>query len=214
MSYRSIIFDLDGTLIDQFKAIHRAFSEVIVGMGYDKPSFETVKRAIGGASESTMAKLIGPDRAKEGVLRLRPIFEEVMLEGLVELPFAQDSLCRLKENGWKTAVLTNKYGPHARKVCDFLGFSEYLEFTLGADDTVWKKPDILLSEFALTKLQSIPSKSIYVGDSPFDYETAKNASLRCLLVDTGTHTFDELSLLNQGHVYKDLKSVTDYILNL
>ena len=183
-------------------------------MGYDKPSFQTVKRAIGGASESTMAKLIGPDRAKEGVLRLRPIFEEVMLEGLVELPYAKDSLCRLKENGFKTAVLTNKYGPHARRVCDHLGFSEYLEFTLGAEDTDWKKPNILLTRFALSKLQSTPSKSTYVGDSPFDFETAQNASLRCLLVDTGTHAFHELSLLNQGYVYKDLKSVTDYILNL
>ena len=214
MSYRSIIFDLDGTLIDQFIAIHRAFSQVIVEMGYEKPSFETVKRAIGGASESTMTKLIGPDRAKEGVHRLRPIFENVMLEGLVELPYAKDSLCRLKENGYKTAVLTNKYGPHARRVCDYLGFSEYLEFTVGADDTEWKKPDILLTEFALSKLQSSPTKCTYVGDSPFDFETAQNASLSCLLVDTGTHTFDELNLLNQGFVYKDLKSVTDYILNL
>ena len=214
MSYRSIIFDLDGTLIDQFAAIYRAFSEVIVGMGYERPSFDTVKRAIGGASESTMAKLIGPARAKEGVLRLRPIFEEVMLEGLVELPHAKDSLHRLKENGYKTAVLTNKYGPHARRVCDHLGFSEYLEFTLGADDTEWKKPNILFTELALSKLQSTPSRSIYVGDSPFDFDTAQNASLRCLLVDTGTHTFDELSLLNQGYVYKDLKSVTNYILNL
>ena len=50
-----------------------------------------------------MAKLIGPARAKEGVLRLRPIFEEVMLEGLVELPHAKDSLHRLKENGYKTS---------------------------------------------------------------------------------------------------------------
>ena len=110
MSYRSIIFDLDGTLIDQFIAIHRAFSQVIVEMGYEKPSFETVKRAIGGASESTMAKLIGPARAKEGVLRLRPIFEEVMLEGLVELPHAKILYTDSKKMAIKQQFLPTNMG--------------------------------------------------------------------------------------------------------
>ena len=212
MSYRSIIFDLDGTLIDQFSAIHRAFSQVIVDMGYDRPTFDTVKKAIGGASESTMAKLIGPDRAKEAVEKLRPIFEKVMFEGLVALPYANESLIRLKQNDYKIAVLTNKYGPHARKTCDYLGLSEYLEFTLGAEDTNWKKPNILLTEFALCKLGSSAAETVYVGDSPYDFETAKNADTECLLVDTGTHSFEELSSLNKGFVFKDLRSVTDYIL--
>ena len=73
MKNRAIIFDLDGTLIDQFKAIHSAFSKTIVKMGY--PS-EKVKRSIGGSSDVTMAKLIGPERAKEAVSILRPILKK------------------------------------------------------------------------------------------------------------------------------------------
>ena len=53
------MFDLDGTLIDQFEAIHRAFCRVISSMNFPVPSFEEVKRAV-GASDTTMAKLIGP----------------------------------------------------------------------------------------------------------------------------------------------------------
>ena len=70
----------------------------------------------------------------------------------------------------------------------------------------------MLTEFALGKLGSSAVETVYVGDSPYDFETAKNADMECLLVDTGTHSFEELSSLNKGFVFKDLRSVTDYIL--
>ena len=92
MPIRGILFDLDGTLIDQFEAIHRAFSRTLTHMGYPKPSYERVKSSVGGASLSTMTKLIGPERAQEAVGILRPIFEEEMLLGLKALPGSYEIL--------------------------------------------------------------------------------------------------------------------------
>jgi len=213
MAYRAIIFDLDGTLIDQFKAIHHAFSRTIVEMGYEAPSYEQVRRAVGGASEATMTLLIGKERAKEAVARLRPIFEQVMLEELIPLPFALESLYRLTEAGLKTAVLTNKFGPHARAACDHLGFSRHLEFTLGADDTEWKKPQPELTDHALAKLGVAATESVYIGDSPYDYKTAKNSGMDCILVATGTHSAEELSSLGPTVVLQDLNEVTNQLLD-
>ena len=65
MKIRAILFDLDGTLIDQFEAIHRAFSKTLITMGFPSPSFEKVKRAVGGASDTTMVKLIGPEEQRK-----------------------------------------------------------------------------------------------------------------------------------------------------
>ena len=195
MPVRAILFDLDGTLIDQFQAIHSAFSEVIKQMGFPSPSFDEVKKAVGGASEMTMAKLIGSQYAKEAVHRLRPIFEKEMFNGLIALPGALEILKYCKDNKIKTAVLTNKHGPHARMVCDHLGFSPYLEYILGANDTEWKKPDRHLTQLALNKIGHDRDNTIYVGDSPYDYKTAENAGMRCLLVSTGTH--GEKDLLNE-----------------
>ena len=90
MKTRAILFDLDGTLIDQFLAIHKAFSKTLVKMGFPPPSFDEVKRAVGGASDTTMAKLIGSERAEEAVSILRPIFEKEMFEGLILLPYVKD----------------------------------------------------------------------------------------------------------------------------
>jgi len=213
MTYRAIIFDLDGTLIDQFKSIHYAFAKTIVEMGYEAPTYEEVKRAVGGASEATMTLLIGEERAKEAVARLRPIFEQVMLDGLTPLPFALDSLSRLTEAGLKTAVLTNKYGPHARAACDHLGFSRHLDFTLGADDTEWKKPQSELTNHVLAKLGVTATETVYVGDSPYDYKTAKNAAMDCILVATGTHSAKELFSLGSTVVLQDLNEVTNKLLH-
>ncbi len=195
MPVRAILFDLDGTLIDQFQAIHSAFSEVIKQMGFPSPSFDEVKKAVGGASEMTMTKLIGSQYAKEAVRRLRPIFEKEMFNGLIALPGALEILKYCRDNKIRTAVLTNKHGPHARAACDHLGFSPYLEYILGADDTEWKKPDRKLTELALNKIGYDRDNAIYVGDSPYDYKTAENAGMRCLLVSTGTHS--EKDLLNE-----------------
>ena len=209
MTIRAILFDLDGTLIDQFQAIYKAFSQVISQMGFPVPSFDAVKKSVGGASEKTMSKLIGGENAKEAVQLLRPIFEKEMLNGLRELPGARESLSFCKQNNIKTAVLTNKYGPHARAACEHLNLIPPLEFVLGADDTQWKKPEVQLSRLALNKIGYKPEETIYVGDSPYDIKTAENIGMRCSLVTTGTHTFNELknSSASSHSIDPDLKTL-------
>ncbi len=215
MPIRAILFDLDGTLINQFQPIYKAFSEVISQMGYPKPTYEEVKKSIGGASESTMSKLIGKEKAKEAVLRLRPIFEKEMLNGLHEMPGAYEILKFCEINKLKAAVLTNKYGPHARAACEHLNFTPQLEFVLGANDTEWKKPDEEFTNLAIKKIGVRTEEVIYIGDSPYDYQTANNAKIKCHLVSTGTHTQNELSKSCKCSIDKDLSSlIQNRLLNL
>lgn len=212
MPIKAIMFDLDGTLIDQFEAIHRAFCRVISSMNFPVPSFEEVKRAVGGASDTTMAKLIGPENSMEAVKRLRPVFEEEMFNGLHALPGSYEILEFCFHNQIPTAVLTNKHGPHARAACDHLNFSKFLNFTLGANDTEWKKPNPKLSFLALDKLESKAKETLYIGDSPYDFETASQAQMPCILVATGTHSIDELKGKKCAKVAESLPEIQKELL--
>ena len=114
-----------------------------------------------------------------------------------------------KKNHLPAAVLTNKHGPHARAACDHLNFSEFLSFTIGANDTEWKKPDPKLSLFALEKLGFTSEETLYVGDSPYDYETAKQAGMQSILIPTGTHSRQELSELKEANIAGDLTEIME-----
>ena len=209
---RAVLFDLDGTLIDQFGAIHRAFSKTLVSMGLDAPTYDQVKRAVGGATESTMIKLIGPERAKEAAQKHRPIFEKEMFNGLKLLPGVTKGIEKLKAYQFKCAVLTNKFGPHARAACQHLKINKLLEFTLGANDTPWKKPEKSLTAHALEKLQCHNHSTCYVGDSPYDFQTAQNAGLNCFLIASGTHNVDELTELSREQTFTNFGDLINAIL--
>ena len=209
---RAILFDLDGTLIDQFEPIHRAFKRTLVSMGFPPPSFSKVKSAVGGASHATMTKLIGPDNAEEGVRLLRPIFEEEMFHGLKALPGVINGLKLLNDHDFKCAVLTNKHGPHARAACKYLGLDKFITFTLGADDTEWKKPSPKLTQLALKKIGFTAQETLYVGDSPYDFNTAINAGLKCYLVASGTHSIEDLSLFPGVKVHDNFISLVSSLI--
>ena len=201
---RAILFDLDGTLIDQFTAIHRAYARAMEELGLEPADYETVRGIVGGSADVTMMRLVGPELAPKGLEIYPPIFEEEMLIGLEAMPGALEVLRALHENGEKTAVFTNKVGPHARAACDHLGFTPLLDLVIGVKDTPWRKPDPEFTQYVLNKLGASAEESLLVGDSPFDFISADKVGMDCRLVTTGTHSAKELSDLNAISIHENL----------
>ena len=135
-----------------------------------------------------------------------------MLNGLKVLPGVLEGLDSLYQRGIICAVLTNKYGPHARTTCQHLGIDQFLKFTIGANDTKWKKPDRRLTNYALSQIGFKADQMVYVGDSPYDYETARNAGLKSYLVSTGTHGYEELSVLQGASFFCTFTTLVDNLL--
>jgi len=201
---RAILFDLDGTLIDQFTAIHRAYARAMEELGLEPADYETVRGTVGGSADVTMTRLVGPELAPKGLEIYPPIFEEEMLIGLEAMPGALELLRALHENGEKTAVFTNKVGPHARAACDHLGFTPLLDLVIGVKDTPWRKPDPEFTQYVLDKLGTSAEESLLVGDSPFDFISADKVGMDCRLVTTGTHSAKELSDLDAISIHENL----------
>lgn len=187
-----VLFDLDGTLIDHFKAIHRCHTHAMTRLGLPAPTMTQVRAAVGGGVELAVERLVGSARKAEALAIYRPHWTTTMLEDVELLPGAKELLTALRARGIKTAVFTNKHGPSSRLTCAHLGLDRLLDGNFGATDTPWLKPEPAWTRQVLTQLGATAETTLLVGDSPFDVQTAQKAGLAFIGVTTGTHTADEL----------------------
>jgi phosphoglycolate phosphatase-like HAD superfamily hydrolase len=207
MRFRTVLFDLDGTLMDHLPAIHRSYVHTLPQLGLPAPTYEQVKRAIGGGLENAMLNFVSPSRLDQALAIYRPFWAATMLTGGEPMPDSLEVLARLQALGVVSACFTNKHGPSAREVCAHLGFSPYLRAIFGAKDTPWLKPEIEFTQHALQALDADASSTCMIGDSPWDVQAAHNAGFPCFAVTTGTHTREELLHAGADAVYASLLAI-------
>ncbi|HEX2100108.1 MAG TPA: HAD family hydrolase [Candidatus Synoicihabitans sp.] len=192
MSFRTVLFDLDGTLIDHLPAIHRSYGFTLPQLGLPAPSYEQVKRAIGGGLENAMRNFVTEEQLPTALRIYREFWDRTMLEGATLMPGALALLEALRARGTRLAVFTNKHGPSSRRICAHLGIADLLAANFGATDTPWLKPQPEFARHVLAALQATAETTCLVGDSPFDVAAARTGGFTFAGVETGTHTAEEL----------------------
>lgn len=183
---------MDGTLIDQTAPIIRCYSDVVVGLGYEEPDPERIRRSLGGPMASTMKLFVKPEHMEQACVDFRQRFPEMMYDGLVILPGALELIAFFADKGIPQAIFTNKHGDTARAVSAYCGFDAHIPVCIGNKDTDWAKPDSALTLHVLQQIESSTGGSILIGDSPTDAKTAENAGIDFYGVSTGAHSVEEL----------------------
>lgn len=212
MRLRTVLFDLDGTLVDQFQAIYRCHAFAMRQIGLPEPTFEQVKRAIGRGLDDAIRDLAGD----QNVARILPIYQEhwnaTGLHDAALFPGSRELLQALRDRGVKCAAFTNKRGRASREVCAHLGLAPLLDGNFGAGDTPWLKPQREFAEHALRTLGTTASETALVGDSIYDVAAALNADLAFFGVTTGTHDAAALRAAGAREIFPDLAATTPAIL--
>jgi phosphoglycolate phosphatase len=211
--FQTYLFDLDGTLIDHFAAIHRAHSHTLQTLGLPMPTLTDVRAAVGGGLERAIGRLAGVDRIDEALAIYRPYWNATMLDDVELLPGTRELLQRLHAAGATLAVLTNKHGPSSRRICDHLGLTPLLHGVFGAVDTPWLKPQPEFARHALEQLGADASRTLLIGDSPWDVETSKAGGFPSWCVTTGTHSAAELIAAGADKVFSDLVTLNRELMN-
>lgn len=176
----TVIFDMDGTLLDTLEDLKDAVNEGLSVKGYPARSLEEIRQFVGngvgvllrnavpeGTSEADMEVCLEAFKAhyaKHWQDKTKPY------DGILQL------LADLKASGKKTAVISNKYDEPVVQLCkDY--FPELFDAARGERAGVPRKPapDGIYS--ILEELGSVKEHAVYVGDSEVDMETAKNAGL-------------------------------------
>ncbi|MEC8209841.1 MAG: HAD family hydrolase [Verrucomicrobiota bacterium] len=200
----AILWDLDGTLIDQSAAIIRCYREVILDMGYPQPDDNTIRRSLGGVMAATMGLFVEAEHMDEACKAFRVRFPKIMFDGLILLAGGEELIERAYKAHIPQVIFTNKHGDTARKVCRHAGFSKYIPICIGSADTEWHKPQLALTQYVLDQIEVSAEGSIIIGDSPTDIAVAQNAGLSCYCVSTGAHSLEELMLAGADAAFESL----------
>ena len=212
--FKTILFDLDGTLIDQFSAIHKSVNHLQKQLGLEESSFIKVKKAVGGSVRLTLKRLFNDGELETLLPLFKEHFETIMMDEVFILPGVVKFLEALKADHIQLAVFTNKIGSHARSTLKHLNIDHYFDCTLGAEDTPYRKPSPQFTEHILKSLNTDISETCLIGDSPFDWETGLSVSMPVYLVATGTHSVSDLKRdTKSDFIYSDIYALAESLFN-
>jgi phosphoglycolate phosphatase len=208
----AIIFDLDGTLVDSYRAITEALN--FARREHDLEALEesTVRAAVGHGLEQLIAEWIGEDRIETGVQAFRQRYAEVFSTLTFALPGVETALEALHQRCTPMAVASNKPARFSKQIIEQLGWSSYFVTVEGPDTVGATKPNPAMLRRCLTLLGRGTDGAIYVGDMELDVESAHRAQLPCLLVATGSAELatlegtDQLVLPNLSTLMQTLDS--------
>jgi len=200
---KTILFDLDGTLIDSTEAIVQSFYHTFDAVGDPRPDRQAIEETISAPLEVQLAALMDRDPI-EMALIYRDHYFATCSDSTFLLPGVVDTLDQLKEAGLKLGIATSKSRKGSEILLAHLKVRDYFDSLIGADDVTHTKPHPEALLVSLTQLDTQADEAMYVGDTHFDTQAARRAGVTCIGVATGYATRLELESCEPEHVVDDM----------
>ncbi len=212
-----IIFDLDGTLLDTIEDIRVTLNSVLTEYNLKPLTKEEVVQKTGYGAKKLVELSVG-DIDKD-------TFEKIYLEYAKRLKNCNnentnlygglsDVLLKLKSDGYRLAVVSNKPDDAVKAVCNDKLTSYGFDFFMGNIEGAFNpKPDKSCVEYCLNKLGVKTKEAIYVGDSEVDVETFLNAGLDGIAVSWGFRSESILRSAGATNIAKDASELYKIIKN-
>lgn len=201
MTYRAVIFDLDGTLLNTLDDLHTAVNAALARHGYPLRTREEVRTFVGNGVALLIQRALPPDVDEVTAAAVLADFKAHYAAHSADrtAPYGGISalLDGLREKGIRVAVVSNKFDAAVKALCARY-FDDRVEVAIGESDGVRKKPAPDTVFEALRLLGISPREAVYVGDSDVDIETAKSAGMKGISVTWGFR--DEEFLIRHGAV--------------
>ena len=159
MSYKAVLFDMDGTLLDTLEDLRDSTNHVLRQMGYPERSLEEMRRFVGNGAEKQIRRAVPEGTSEEKIMETLAAYRAYyqdhcqiktrVYDGLL------DMLSELKAKGIKLAVVSNKPDSTVQKLSREY-FGDRMDFAVGPSDGVRCKPYPDMAETALKALGISP----------------------------------------------------------
>lgn len=195
-----VVFDLDGTLIDGYAAIGDALGHAMERLGEAPLPPETVRGMVGHGLERLIEQAVGPERAAEGVRLFRERYPLVAVERSHLLPDVPEVIAALEASGHPMAVASNKPAGFSRMILEAKGVGGSLRAVGGPDRETPSKPDPTMLHRLMSLVGVESPETVVVGDVEVDFEFARSAGCRVVLIPGGSRSREELAHLTPGRL--------------
>ena len=181
---RSVIWDVDGTLIDSGALHFAAWSDILANEQFTLTR-EQFQASFGQRNDAVLRSFLGAGLSDDAIMRIGLAKEEryrdlLRTEGIKLLPGVGRWLDRLRADGWRQALASS--APHANldAILDVLALRPYFDAVVSGDDVVHGKPDpeIFLRAAALLGIE--PGSCVVVEDAPAGIEGARRAEMHSI----------------------------------
>jgi phosphoglycolate phosphatase len=218
----TILFDLDGTLVDTAPDLMNAHNHVMKKYGYPTKSTEEIRNLVGKGAGALMGRSIWGQAKKEFHSVESKKIKDQMSNDFVKFYgkniFNESTLINgvkeflkwCKEQNISMAVCTNKQEHLAVDLLKKIGIYDYFEYVAGSDTFDYCKPDPRHITSIVEILAGDIKRSLMFGDSETDANAAKMASIPVILLENG-YTEKNTDQIYHNHLIKDFIGVEKII---
>ncbi|MDR4889630.1 pyrophosphatase PpaX [Fredinandcohnia sp. QZ13] len=178
MAINTLLFDLDGTLIDTNELILQSFLHTFETYFPDRQFTREEILPFNGPTLHESFSSVDPERAEEMIAEYRKFNHEKHDELVTEFPGVFDTIKTLKEQGYKIGVVTTKIRNTVNMGLNLTKLDQFFDVVVTLDDVKNPKPDPEPVLLALKQLGSTPEEAIMIGDNYQDIVAGQNAGTK------------------------------------
>ncbi len=215
MAHLSIIFDLDGTLLDTLAGLARCGNQALVHCKMPAHPIDAYRRFVGDGMEKLVERM-APAGADSSALAavladFRRRYTETWREDCFPYPGILEMLNGLQEQGCRMAVLSNKPHPYTVEFVANCFSPNLFQVVYGDRPAHLRKPDPTVALDILRQLDSTPFEAIFVGDSAVDIHTGKAAGMAAFGVKWGFRGEEELRANGADLILQTPRELVDHV---
>ena len=218
----TILFDLDGTLVNTAPDLMRAHNHVMKKFGFEERKLSDIKKLAGRGSKVMLKKSIHEIAELSGKVRKTDDVIEDMTKQFIN--FYSQNICKestlkkgiinflqwCKNNSLSMAVCTNKQEHLSNDLLKKINIFNFFEYVAGGDTFNYNKPDPRHLTETVELIGGNLKKTIMIGDSETDSNAAKNANIPFILIDDG-YTEKKTNQIYHDHLVKDFVGMENII---
>ena len=215
--WKTVLFDLDGTLTDSAEGITKSVQYALEKLGKEVPELENLQCFVGPPLKEMFMEYAGL-MDEEGTQAVAYYRERYIPTGMFEnhlYPRIIKMLDLFEKEGITMAVASSKPEPLVKQILEHFGIDDYFKEIVGSEmngSRVHKK-DVIEEAVKRLKMENRKDEIVLVGDTKYDVEGAKEAGIQCIAVTYGYGVQEDIEAAQPVYIAESVSDVAECVLS-